>query len=105
MAPITILIYLVAVNTVSNPLYTINTANAVYKEEQRLKLNITFTITPQGVNNLFYYNIAAIMHICKDYNYFIIFKPYFKPILYSNLLSDITGTGTVVFKVDIIVKL
>ena len=45
------------------------------------------------------------MHVCKDYNYFIIFKPYFKPILHSNLLSDITSTGTIVLKVNIIVKL
>ena len=45
------------------------------------------------------------MHIYKDYNCFIIFKPCFKPILYSDLLSNITGTGTVVLKVNIIVKL
>ena len=31
---ITILIYLVAINAVSNPLHTVNAANAVYKEEQ-----------------------------------------------------------------------
>ena len=36
----------VATNAVFNPLYTINTANAIYKEEQRPELNITFTITP-----------------------------------------------------------
>ena len=41
------------------------------------------------------------MHVCKDYNYFIIFKP----ILHSNLLSDITGIKTIVFKIDTIVKL
>ena len=29
-----ILMHLVATNAVSNPLYTINAANAVYKEEQ-----------------------------------------------------------------------
>ena len=46
MPPITIPIYLVAANAVSNSLYTVNAANAVYKEEQRLKLNITFTIVP-----------------------------------------------------------
>ena len=45
------------------------------------------------------------MHVCKDYNRFIIFKPYFKLILHSNLLSDIIGTGTVVLKVDIMVRL
>ena len=45
------------------------------------------------------------MHVYKDYNRFITFKPYFKPILHSDLLSDITSTGTVVLKVDIIVKL
>ena len=45
------------------------------------------------------------MHVCKDYNYFIIFKPYFKPILHSNLLSNITSTGTVILKVNIIVRL
>ena len=45
------------------------------------------------------------MHIYKDYNRFIIFKPYFKPILHSNLLSNITNTETVVFKVNTIVKL
>ena len=45
------------------------------------------------------------MHIYKDYDRFIIFKPYFKPILHSNLLSNITGIGTIVLKVDIIVKL
>ena len=45
------------------------------------------------------------MYICKDYDCFIIFKPYFKPILHSDLLSNITNTGTVVLKVDIIVKL
>ena len=57
------------------------------------------------MDDLFRYNTAAIMHVCKDYNRFIIFKPYFKPILHSNLLSDITGTGTVVLKVDIMVRL
>jgi hypothetical protein len=31
---ITILMYLAAANAVSNPLYTVNAANAVYKEEQ-----------------------------------------------------------------------
>ena len=36
--------HLAAINAVSNPLYTINAANAVYKEEQWLKLNIAFTI-------------------------------------------------------------
>ena len=45
------------------------------------------------------------MHVCKDYNYFIIFKPYFKPILHGNLLNNITSTGTVVLKVDIMVTL
>ena len=43
------------------------------------------------------------MYICKDYDCFIIFKPCFKSILYSDLLSDITGTETVILKVDIIV--
>ena len=57
------------------------------------------------MDDLFRYNTAAIMHVCKDYNRFITFKPYFKPILPSNLLSNITGTGTVVLKVNIIVKL
>ena len=57
------------------------------------------------MDNLFRYNIAAIMHVCKDYNRFIIFKPYFKPILHGDLLSDITGTGTVVLKVNIIIRL
>ena len=57
------------------------------------------------MDNLFYYNIAAIIYICKDYNCFIIFKPYFKPILHSDLLSDITSIGTVVLKVNIMVKL
>ena len=32
------------------------------------------------------------------------FKPCFKPILHSNLLSNITSTETVIFEVDIIVK-
>ena len=36
----------VAINTVSNPLYTVNAANAIYKEEQQPELNITFTIIP-----------------------------------------------------------
>ena len=57
------------------------------------------------MDNLFYYNIVAIIYIYKDYNYFIIFKPYFKSILHSNLLSNITGTETIIFKVNIIVKL
>ena len=102
---ITILIYLVAINAVSNPLHTVNAANAVYKEEQWLELNIAFTIAPQGVDNLFYYNTAAIIHVCKDYNCFIIFKPYFKPILHGDLLSDITSIKTLIFKVNIIVRL
>ena len=38
--------HLVAINAVSNPLYTVNAANAVYKEEQWLELNITFTVAP-----------------------------------------------------------
>ena len=33
MLLITILMYSVATNAVSNPLYTVNAANAVYKEE------------------------------------------------------------------------
>ena len=44
------------------------------------------------------------MHVCKDYNRFITFKPYFKPILYGDLLSNITGTGTIILKVDIIIR-
>ena len=43
------------------------------------------------------------MYIYKDYNCFIIFKPYFKPILYGDLLSDIISIKTVILKVDIIV--
>ena len=38
--------HLAAANTGSNLLRTINTANAVYKEEQQPELNIAFTITP-----------------------------------------------------------
>ena len=57
------------------------------------------------MDNLFYYNTVAIMYVCKDYNHFIIFKLYFKPILHSDLSSDITGIGTVVLKVDIMVRL
>ena len=53
------------------------------------------------MDNLFCYNIAAIIHIYKDYNRFIIFKP----ILHGDLLSNITGIGTVVLKVNIIVGL
>ena len=105
MPLIIILIYLVAVNIVSNPLCTINIANTVYKEEQQLKLNITFTVAPQGINALFCYDIAAIIYVYKDYNHFIIFKLCFKPILYSNLLSDITNIGTIILKVDTMVKL
>ena len=44
MLLMTVLIYSVAANAVSNPLYTVNAANAVYKEEQWLKLNIAFTV-------------------------------------------------------------
>ena len=44
------------------------------------------------------------MHIYKDYNRFIIFKPYFKFILHGNSSSDITNIGTVILKVDIMVK-
>ena len=57
------------------------------------------------MDNLFHYNIVATIYIYKDYNRFIIFKPYFKPILHGNLLSDITGIGTIIFKVDIIIRL
>ena len=46
MPLITIPMHLAAVNAVSNPLYTINAANAVYKEEQRPELNIAFAIMP-----------------------------------------------------------
>ena len=46
MPPITILMHLVAANAVSNSLYTVNAANAIYKEEQWPELNITFTVTP-----------------------------------------------------------
>ena len=94
----------VAANAVFSPLYA-NTANAIYKEEQQLELNIAFAITPQGINNLFCYNTAAIIYLCKDYDCFIIFKFYFKPILHGDLLSDITGIKTIILKVDIIVKL
>ena len=57
------------------------------------------------MDNLFHYNIVATIHIYKDHNRFITFKPYFKPILYSDSLSNITGTGTVVLKINIIIKL
>ena len=57
------------------------------------------------MDNLFYYNIAAIIHICKDYDCFIIFKPYFKPILYGNLLSNIASIETVILKINTIVRL
>ena len=57
------------------------------------------------MDDLFCYNTAAIIYVCKDYNRFIIFKPYFKPILYGDLLSNIISIETVVFKVNIIVKL
>ena len=57
------------------------------------------------MDNLFHYNTAAIIYVCKDYDCFITFKPYFKPILHSNLLSNITGTGTVILKVNIIIGL
>jgi hypothetical protein len=46
MPPMIIPMYSAAANVVSNPLYTVNAANAVYKEEQRLKLNIAFTVVP-----------------------------------------------------------
>ena len=46
MLLITILIHLAAANAVSNPLYAVNAANTVYKEEQRLELNIAFAIAP-----------------------------------------------------------
>ena len=38
--------HLAAANTVSNPLYTVNAVNTIYKEEQRLELNITFAVVP-----------------------------------------------------------
>ena len=56
------------------------------------------------MDNLFYYNIAAIIYIYKDYDCFIMFEPCFKPILYGDLLSDITGIGTVILEVDIMVE-
>ena len=46
MLLMTILIHLAAANIVSNPLCTVNAANAVYKKEQQLKLNIAFTVAP-----------------------------------------------------------
>ena len=46
MPLMTILIHSVAVNMVSNSLYIVNAANAVYKEEQQPELNIAFAITP-----------------------------------------------------------
>ena len=44
MPLMTIPMHLVAANAVSNPLYTVNAANAVYKEEQWLELNIAFAV-------------------------------------------------------------
>jgi hypothetical protein len=44
------------------------------------------------------------MHVYKDHDHFIIFKPYFKPILHSNLLSDITSIRTVILEVDTMVR-
>ena len=41
-----ILIHSAAANAVSNPVYTVNAANAVYKEEQRPELNIAFAVMP-----------------------------------------------------------
>ena len=46
MPLIIIPIHLAAANAVSNPLHTVNAANAIYKEEQQLKLNITFAVIP-----------------------------------------------------------
>ena len=57
------------------------------------------------MDNLFRYNIVAIMYVYKDYDRFIIFKPYFKPILHGDLLSNITGIGTIILKVNTIVGL
>jgi hypothetical protein len=45
------------------------------------------------------------MHVCKDHDHFITFKPYFKPILHGDSSSDIAGIGTVVLKVDTMVGL
>ena len=44
------------------------------------------------------------MYIYKDHDHFITFKPYFKPILHGDLLSNIINIGTVILKVDIIVR-
>ena len=57
------------------------------------------------MDDLFYYNIVATMYICKDYNHFIIFKPCFKPILHGDLLNNITSIGTVILKINIMVRL
>ena len=46
MPLMTIPMHLVAINAVSNPLYTVNAVNAIYEEEQQLELNIAFTVTP-----------------------------------------------------------
>ena len=45
------------------------------------------------------------MHVCKDYDCFITFKPYFKPILHGDLLNNITSIGTVILKINIMVRL
>ena len=42
----TIPMHSTAANAVSNPLCTVNAANAIYKEEQQPELNVAFTITP-----------------------------------------------------------
>jgi hypothetical protein len=41
-----ILMHSVTVNMVSNPPHTVNAANAIYKEEQQLELNIAFAVAP-----------------------------------------------------------
>ena len=71
MPPMTILIHSVAANAVSNPPRAVNAANAVYEEEQRPELNVAFAVAPQGVDNLFRYDTAATMHVCKDHDRFI----------------------------------
>ena len=98
--PITIPI---AANAVSNPPRAVNAANAVYEDEQQLGLNVAFAVAPQGVDDLFRYDTAATMHVCKDHDRFIMFEPCFKPILHGDSSSDIAGTGTVILEVDTMV--
>ena len=56
------------------------------------------------MNDLFRYDTAAIIHICKNFERFVTFKSCTKSILHGDTHSLITDIGTVVLQVNTVIR-